>query len=369
LPLDARALTLLDVLFVVLLADVVTAEPGHHLRAEVAASVSRHASLQAMLRTNPIKAWASGEFFDFARDRLTSTFDVPEGLRPTFRDLVDELIEWRLAEYLDRSIGQSFQCSVWNDNSQPILKLPDRHRFPDLPEGKVPIVADGRSLDAHFTNSAIDRVSAPDGDANELPGLLRGWFGADAGRLGRSESVVCERHEDGYRIRPLRRQLSAPLKILADDGTPLDATFQIEQTGTSLSVVFFSRGGTKGSAEQRNSQYNQGLELLLERMARLRLQLNEVLIDTQKVNDLLSADQRRLALEGRPYPIALADELSIPELRKLIGKAQAQVGRAPGAKGSGNSTKQIRLVVGDWNEVQPQRLSMPNSGSAQASES
>ncbi|MEY2982868.1 MAG: hypothetical protein RL562_3095 [Planctomycetota bacterium] len=50
-------------------------------------------------------------------------------------------------------------------------------------------------------------------------------------------------------------------------------------------------------------------------------------------------------MEDRPYPIALANEPSIPERRKLIGKAQAQVGRAPGAKGSGNSTKQIRLVV------------------------
>ncbi len=56
-----------------------------------------------------------------------------------------------------------------------------------------------------------------------------------------------------------------------------------------------------------------------------------------------SADERRLDL-GRAYPIRLLDTDS-DELAKLMARAQ-QVGRRPGAKGTGNQTRRIALTVG-----------------------
>ncbi len=332
------------------------------LRAEVEESVARHPSLRAMLRVNPVKAWADGEFFEFKDDTLRTSFDVPPSLRAPFRTLVEELIDWRLAEYLDRSIGKSFQCKVTWNQRDPILKLPERSKFTGLPEGKVPLTADGRRFEAHFAKIAINKITDPGQNTNELPGLLRGWFGPDAGKPQRSESVVCERHGDGYRMRPLRKQLSDPLKVHDDSGNPLDATFQVEQTGDAVSIVYFSRGGKKGTPSERNSDYHQGLELLLSRMARLGLSLLDAQIDTRQVTDTHSSDQRRLQVEGRPYPVELASETDIGALRKLLGSAQAKAGRAPGARGSGNSTKQIRLTLGRLGDLDPGQLSHQLAG-------
>jgi len=146
-------------------------------------------------------------------------------------------------------------------------------------------------------------------------------------------------------MRPLRKQLSDPLKVHDDEGNPIDATFQIEQTGDAVSVVFFSRGGTKGAPDQRNSDYHQGLELLLARMAKLGLTLVDAQLDTRQVSDTHSSEQRRLRIEGQPYPIELATVTNLRELRSRLGSAQAKAGRRPGATGSGNSTKQVRLFV------------------------
>ncbi len=315
------------------------------LRAEVQRGIATHGSAEALLRAGPLKTWSSSGFFELADDALGACFEVRAELRETFRQMARELVDWRLAESIDRRSTDSFQCTVYSNQRHPILRLPDRRSFPGLPEGTVPLTADGRRFEAHFAKMAIDKITGADGETNELPGLLRGWFGPEAGGPGRSETVVCERAVDGYRMRPLRRQLSGKLKVHDERGQPLDATFRVEQTGDTVSVVFFSRGGTKGSSEERNSQYTQGLEVLLARMGRLGLLLEEVLLDTGKVTDILSTDERRLEIEGLAYPIELAETAEFGMLRRRLGKAQARAGRKPGAKGSGNSTKQVRLVV------------------------
>lgn len=327
------------------------------LRAEVEASVARHPSLRAMLRANPVKAWAGREFFEFADDTLRTSFELPQALRNPFRSLVAELIEWRLAEYLDRSLGDTFVCRVFSNKQHPILTLPDRTKFAGLPEGKVSLVADGSRFEAHFAKIAINKITEPGSNTNKLPGVLRGWFGPDAGKPKRSESVICERHDDGYLMRPLRKQLTPPLQVHDDDSKPVNATFQLEQTGGAISILFFSRGGTKGTPTESNSDYHQGLELLLRRMARLGLSLFDAHIDTQQVTDTHSLDQRRLQVEGRPYPIALASESDFEGLRRLLASATAKAGRTPGAKGAGNSTKQIRLTLGQLSEPSSESLS------------
>jgi hypothetical protein len=67
---------------------------------------------------------------------------------------------------------------------------------------------------------------------------------------------------------PLRR-------VRRDDGSPIDATFRVERVGESPTVVFESRGGTRGSEAERNADYASGLELLLARLCDAGFQLAE----------------------------------------------------------------------------------------------
>lgn len=53
----------------------------------------------------PIKAWTTqqqGRYFTFSEDILRFNLEVPPALLPSFLELVREIVEWRLAQYLER---------------------------------------------------------------------------------------------------------------------------------------------------------------------------------------------------------------------------------------------------------------------------
>jgi hypothetical protein len=56
----------------------------------------------------------------------------------------------------------------------------------------------------------------------------------------------------------------------------------------------------------------------------------------------LPIEERRLVLEGEDYPLRITDAVS---LRRKLGAAQSRIGRPKGAKGSGNSTRRVRLFL------------------------
>lgn len=127
-------------------------------------------------------------------------------------------------------------------------------------------------------------------------------------------------------------------------GAAVKAQFFVETGDGITSVVVESRGGSIGAPNERNAQYNMGLDLILERLAELNAILADAVIDTQQTQRQgLSHDARRLAIEA--YPIRLAS-VDLPRLRRDLCAAQRSIGRAPDAKGSGNNTKRMRLYVG-----------------------
>ncbi|WP_223749135.1 hypothetical protein [Myxococcus sp. XM-1-1-1] len=129
-------------------------------------------------------------------------------------------------------------------------------------------------------------------------------------------------------------------KVISADGVELDATFHVEPFEGKASVVFESSGGGT-----RNTDYRQGLEVLLERLRNLGASLVDAALASRDTVSL-TPDERRLALRGRAYPIVLGAESDIPALRRALSAAQALVGRAPGAiSGGGNKNKRIRLVL------------------------
>jgi hypothetical protein len=79
--------------------------------------------------------------------------------------------------------------SVASNGRHPILFIPGNPAGKALPRGPLAIVANGRALVAQVAKIAINKATEPEASANILPDVLRGWFGADAGKPGRRERV------------------------------------------------------------------------------------------------------------------------------------------------------------------------------------
>lgn len=132
-----------------------------------------------------------------------------------------------------------------------------------------------------------------------------------------------------------------PVAILDDKGTQLDATFSVEPFSEVVTVILEARGGAAGKKGARNQDYQEGLRLILARLKKAGVRLADVQVDSKVVRHM-GAEDRRLKIPGTEYPIAILDPV---DLQRSMGRAQALIGRAPGAKGPGNPTKRLRLYL------------------------
>jgi len=184
------------------------------LRQDVTVSLEDTANLRRLLEENPIAAWSGGRgtdhvsYFAYDNGRLRFVKDVQPDRREAFQELVREIVEWRLAAYLQRDEGAAedrFVCKVSHANQRPLLFLPDRAHYPELPSGWTDVSIDGEVYEANFVKVALNVVRRKGSDANELPGILRRWFGPNAGLPGTDFRVVLEQDERGYTLAPLGR--------------------------------------------------------------------------------------------------------------------------------------------------------------------
>jgi hypothetical protein len=74
--------------------------------------------------------------------------------------------------------------------------------------GTVPVTIDSEPHEADFVKIAVNVVRRAGSDRNELPAILRRWFGPDAGLPGTDFAVVFERRDDVWHVMPIRRSLS-----------------------------------------------------------------------------------------------------------------------------------------------------------------
>jgi hypothetical protein len=72
-----------------------------------------------------------------------------------------------------------------------------------MPEGWTPVTADGEQYEANFVQQAVNVLRTPGTEQNELPAVLRGWFGPDAGAPGTAHRVVFQPIDGGYRLQPI----------------------------------------------------------------------------------------------------------------------------------------------------------------------
>lgn len=168
-----------------------------------------------LLEQNPIAAWTGGRgtggvsYFRYETGQFRTAFTVVPGSAAGLQEIVRELAEWRLAEYLDRLQKQTAGYStlkVSHANGKPILLLPDGPESEDLPKGWATIDVEGSSYSANFVKVAVNVVRAGGSEDNVLPQILRRWFGPDAGAPGTRHSVSLERSGSAWRLAPLGRR-------------------------------------------------------------------------------------------------------------------------------------------------------------------
>lgn len=147
--------------------------------------------------------------------RIEPSFVIDDALGDVFDAMVAEIIEYRLASYVlnkEKATTRSWSCRLTFTDGHPAIRL-DRRQHPDLPEGKVPFIAEGIEFEASFAKGAIAAATRADSAGNALPGLLRGWFGPSAGHPGTSHRVAIEQVDGTLLIQPDRS---------AHDDVPID---------------------------------------------------------------------------------------------------------------------------------------------------
>ncbi len=177
--------------------------------------------LQCLLEENPIAAWTAGkgtkggQYFRYENGSFESRLGEQPDHREVLAALVREIADFRVAQYLERLQGEArfaprIICNVSHANDKPILFLPSRDTTPGIPEGRQPIIANGKEYMANFVKIAVNVVTEPDQTENMLPSILQGWFGEGAGQPGRSQRVVFERLNDRYQLQPLAVDTQQP---------------------------------------------------------------------------------------------------------------------------------------------------------------
>src|SRR5258706_7664803 len=112
-----------------------------------------------MLVKNSIAAWVGWKgtggrsYFAYEGVLFSMTIDVSPENKEAFQELVRELVDWRLAEYLDRpseSQADSYTLKISHAGGQPILFLPPRAQNPGLPEGWTDVRVADEIYSANF---------------------------------------------------------------------------------------------------------------------------------------------------------------------------------------------------------------------------
>lgn len=164
------------------------------------------AKWQAYWRKNPINAWTGdkvGErtWFRLDGDRLRLDLALKPEEQATLHGMVRELVDLRLAQYRERqrpAAAEGFVAKVTWNQRDPILKLP-----PGVARGETDVrLADGTVWQFRF-QAEFCNVARPAGSGrNQLPDLLRGWFGPSAGRPGTAFRVRFRSSPDGLWAEP-----------------------------------------------------------------------------------------------------------------------------------------------------------------------
>jgi len=153
----------------------------------------------------PLARWldeqAGRRWFVRRGNRFIADFKITASHRPAFESLTGELVDYRLAHYTQSRLASptaprgsegaltaaAFRAKVSHSASKPILFLPTVEAVPTRPTGPTRVrLPDGSEWVFRFVKVACNVAHPADsaGKQNQLPALLREWFGPDAGLPG-----------------------------------------------------------------------------------------------------------------------------------------------------------------------------------------
>ena len=166
-------------------------------------------------RKFPISIWMQEQegrsWFTIDGDSLRVAFECEERLRGSLESMSGELVDFRLAAHArPRASATGFLARVIQSRGKPFLKLPTVDEEPGRPNGPVLVgLPDAREWEFRFVKIACNVAGPREGRVgdtlhNELPSLLRKWFGPDAGLPGTSFEVEFRREGDAWFIAPVR---------------------------------------------------------------------------------------------------------------------------------------------------------------------
>lgn len=156
----------------------------------------------------PVAAWTgelreSGDsaLFEVLDERFKLRRTIPSEAVAVTEQLMAELVDYRLCRYLDttESDAGEWRLTVSQANGRPLIWL-DRERYPDLPEGQVNLTIEGEHFVGLFRKIALNKVYQPPSEENQLPVILREWFGESAGAAGTAQDVVLRTGSAGFEI-------------------------------------------------------------------------------------------------------------------------------------------------------------------------
>lgn len=181
----------------------------------------------------PIDRWLDAQngrrWFKRDGDHFTLAIDCPAKLRPTLEAMTEELVEGRLARYI-RSKGLreavseelTFMGKVLHAGGRPILFIPTATQQPGRPIGPTEVqLSDGNVWTFKFVTVACN-VAHPIGrNKNQLPDLLRQWFGKDAGLPGTDFHVRFEMRGEAWHAQPVESKVKG-IKVSERHETPAE---------------------------------------------------------------------------------------------------------------------------------------------------
>ncbi|MBK8974857.1 MAG: DUF3427 domain-containing protein [Planctomycetes bacterium] len=180
------------------------------LRSEWQASVSAGRSAEAVLKSEPLRAWAGTEraaepeWFALSGDRFGTRFDVAGEDVAVFEELARELIDWRLAEYVSGlGADRRVVLDVVGEPGGWVLRPLRVGSLRGMTSPGVSFEVEGEVYAGQVGEIGLTRLWRPEGDgANELPDVLERWFTSDHGVLESGARVAMEGGGHRFRLTP-----------------------------------------------------------------------------------------------------------------------------------------------------------------------
>jgi superfamily II DNA or RNA helicase/diadenosine tetraphosphate (Ap4A) HIT family hydrolase/HKD family nuclease len=183
----------------------------------------------------PITRWlddqAGRTWFHLQSNRFRFRPSIAPNLITSFIRLTGELIDWRIAAYCaSRGLegdswgeGGTWEAAVSHVKGKPILFLPTVEKIPGRPTGPIDVqLPDGQCWVFRCVKVACNVASPKGASGNQLPQLLKTWFGPNVGLPGTQFRVRFRKEADGWHVEPVWPSDAGSITPSASETVPED---------------------------------------------------------------------------------------------------------------------------------------------------